>query len=56
MGRLNPTGQGESPRYRVEVDASGAQWKYAGNVEGGTGMEMTTKDVLSVIHIVELEQ
>ncbi len=54
IGRLNPLGATESPRWRIEVDPARANWRYAGNVEGGTGIEMLTDRALRVISVEEL--
>ncbi len=32
----NPFGPTATPTYRITVDASKANWRYGGSVEGGT--------------------
>jgi RHS repeat-associated protein len=55
IGKENPHGATASPTHRAEVDASDANWKSAGNVDGGDGVEMVTDRELPVIKIDELE-
>jgi RHS repeat-associated protein len=40
-----------TPTHRITVDPRGATWCYAGDVEGGTGTELTTQQPLRVISV-----
>lgn len=43
------------PTYRITADANGVSWCYGGNVEGGTGIELTTRDLVRVISVDPLD-
>ena len=43
IGKQNPFGVTESPMYRVEFDMNGVKYRYGGNVDSGTGVELITK-------------
>jgi hypothetical protein len=43
------------PTHRITADPEGVTWCYGGNVEGGTGIELTTQDEVSVIRADPLE-
>ena len=51
IGSENPLGPGPSPTHVVTGNAEGITFDYAGTVEGGTGIEMTTKQQIPVISI-----
>lgn len=55
IGAQNPNGTTASPAFRVTVDTSGVHFLYAGNVEGGTGIELVTRQTLPVIRVEPLE-
>jgi hypothetical protein len=48
IGKQNPFGATDSPMYRVEFDMSTVKFKYGGNVQGGTGIELITEQVIPV--------
>lgn len=48
IGTQNPFGATQSPTYRVEFNTNGIRFRYAGNVEGGTGIEMITEQSISI--------
>ena len=48
IGKQNPFGATESPMYRIEFNTNGIKFGYGGNVEGGTGIEMITKQSIPV--------
>ncbi|HEX3046054.1 MAG TPA: RHS repeat-associated core domain-containing protein, partial [Bacillota bacterium] len=48
IGSQNPYGATESPQYRVEFNMNAIRYNYAGNVEGGTGIEMTTSQNIPI--------
>ncbi|WP_339061221.1 hypothetical protein [Tepidibacillus marianensis] len=48
IGKQNPFGATESPMYRVEFNTNGIKYRYGGNVEGGTGVELITEHSIPV--------
>jgi hypothetical protein len=48
IGSQNPYGPGPSPKYRIEFKIDSVQYDYMGRVEGGTGIELTTRDKIYV--------
>lgn len=48
IGTKYPLGNSDSPMYRVEFKMNSVTYKYAGNVEGSTGIEMTTTQKIYV--------
>ncbi|MBB6214115.1 hypothetical protein HNQ80_000184 [Anaerosolibacter carboniphilus] len=48
IGKQNPFGATESPMYRVEFNTNGIKFRYGGNVEGGTGVELITEQSIPV--------
>ena len=48
IGKLNPMGASSSPLYRVEFDMRGIDFTYGGNVAGGTGIELITRQMIPV--------
>ena len=55
IGKFNPSGATRSPTHRITADPNGAKWCYAGNVESGSGIELTTQDQLRVIRVDPLQ-
>jgi len=55
IGKVNPSGATRSPTHRITADPNGAKWCYAGNVESGSGIELTTQDQLRVIRVDPLQ-
>jgi RHS repeat-associated protein len=51
IGRQNPISPTATPTHRITVDATKPNWTYGGNVEGGTGTELITRDQLPVLRI-----
>ena len=54
IGSKNPVNPTPTPTHRITVDASKPSWMYGGNVEGGTGTELITRDKLIVIRVDSL--
>ena len=48
IGAKNPLGPTSSPAYKVEFNMNSVRYNYAGNVEGGSGIEMTTNQPIPV--------
>ena len=48
IGAKNPNGATQSPKYRVEFKLNSVKYNYMGNVQGGTGVELTTKEKIIV--------
>ncbi|MGB7604266.1 MAG: RHS repeat-associated core domain-containing protein [Lutisporaceae bacterium] len=48
IGIKNPFGATQSPLYRVDFNMNSVNYRYAGNVEGGTGIEMITEQRIPV--------
>ncbi|GBF32787.1 Rhs family protein [Desulfocucumis palustris] len=48
IGKQNPFGPTGSPVYRVEFNMNSVNYRYGGNVEGGTGIEMITEQSIPV--------
>jgi len=48
IGTQNPNGATSSPMYRVEFDMNGIKFRYGGNVEGGTGVELITEQPIPI--------
>lgn len=57
IGKQNPFGPTESPVYRIEFDLNSVRYTYAGNVEGGTGVELITQETIPInlTNIVKLK-
>ena len=54
IGRMNPTGPTSPPTYRVTYSRNAARYSYAGNVQGGTGIELVTDQLIPIIRIDRL--
>ena len=48
IGKQNPFGPYTSPMYRVEFDMNSVKYRYGGNVQGGTGLELITEQAIPV--------
>ena len=55
MGRINPIGATSPPTHRVTYYRNAVRYSYAGNVEGGTGIEMITDQPIPIIRIDRLQ-
>lgn len=48
IGSKNPYGPTGSPKYRVEFSMDTVKYRYGGNVEGGTGIELITEQPIPI--------
>jgi len=48
IGKQNPFGATESPTHGIEFNTRGINFKYVGNVKGGTDIEMITEQSIPV--------
>jgi hypothetical protein len=48
IGAQNPNGPTNSPEYRVEFKLNSVKYDYMGDVQGGTGVELTTRQSIPV--------
>ncbi len=55
IGARNPAGATASPIFRITVNIAGVNFSYAGNVEGGTGIELVTQQTVPVIRVDPLK-
>ena len=55
VGESNPGGPTARPTYRITVSGEGIEWTYGGNVEGGSGVEITTEQSVPVVMVEPLE-
>jgi len=55
IGSQNPFGATPTPKWGLELSTEGANFKYAGEVYGGSDTELITNDVLKVLRIFPLQ-
>jgi RHS repeat-associated protein len=54
IGSQNPLGPSPTPTHVIIGDANGITFDYGGNVEGGTGIELTTTQPIPVISVTPI--
>jgi hypothetical protein len=56
IGRQHPEGPFEPPTHRVTYNRNAVRYRYAGNVEGGTGIEMITDQSIPALRVEPLRR
>jgi hypothetical protein len=51
IGAQNPLGPGATPTHVIIGNAEGITFDYGGNVEGGTGIELSTQQRIPVLNV-----